>query len=72
MAAKQETVQEASPQKHRTSARAVSGWHQPGQPAIPTQEAATSEKDIGLSEEELLLTTETRKPCPTRHKSEEK
>ena len=37
-------------------ARAVSRWHRPGQPlAIPTQEAATSEKGIELSEEEATF-----------------
>ena len=36
--------------------------------AILAQEAATSDKGIELSEERLLLTTETRKPSHARHK----
>ena len=36
--------------------------------AIPTQEAATSEKGISCRRKRLLLTTETRKPSHARHK----
>lgn len=36
--------------------------------AIPTQEAATSEKALSCRRKRLLLTTETRKPSHARHK----
>ena len=36
--------------------------------AIPTQEAATSEKALSCRRKKLLLTTETRKPSHARHK----
>ena len=52
-----ERIRKYLTQTPRTSlARAVSRWHRPGQPlAIPTQEAATSEKGIELSEEEATF-----------------
>lgn len=36
--------------------------------AIPTQEAATSEKALSCRRKRLLLTTETREPLPVRDK----
>ncbi len=56
-AAKPETAREVTARKRRTSsARAVSGWHPTRTTAaIPTQEAATSEKGIELSEEEATF-----------------
>ncbi len=66
--------EEAPPEKRRTSsARAVSGWHPPGQP-LPyrRKKPPLRKKALSCRRKRLLLTTETRKPYPARHKSRRK
>ncbi len=59
---------EEVPRKPRTSsARAVSGWHRPGQP-LPyrRKKPPLSKKALSCRRKRLLLTTEKRKRVPSR------